>query len=127
VNYLGPGYKLTCFLPAYAVIFNDDRLVIKKGKLMYRIIKVKPLPQYKLWLQFKDGIEGVVDVSNLLNKGVFSKWNDPGEFEKVEIGSSGELIWGDDLDLCPDTLYMEITQKKPEELFPALKREYIDA
>ena len=94
---------------------------------MFRIIKVKPLPQYKLWIQFKDGSEGVVDVSYLLNKGVFSKWNEPGEFEKVGIGSSGELIWGEDLDLCPDTLYMEITQKKPEELFPALKKEYIDA
>jgi hypothetical protein len=94
---------------------------------MYRIIKVKPLPHYKIWIQFKDGIEGVVDVSHLLNKGVFVKWKTPGEFEKVEIGTSGELIWGDELDLCPDTLYMEITKKKPEELFPALKKEYIDA
>ena len=94
---------------------------------MYRIIKVKPQSQYKIWIQFKDGIEGVVDVSHLLNKGVFKKWKTPGEFEKVEIGSSGELRWGDELDLCPDTLYMEITNKKPVELFPALKKVYIDA
>jgi hypothetical protein len=94
---------------------------------MYRIIKVKPLPQYKLWIQFENGTEGVVDVSHLANKGVFSKWNQPGEFEQVKIGSSGELIWGNDLDLCPDALYMEITKKKPEDVFPSLKKEYIDA
>ena len=94
---------------------------------MYRIEKVKTLPNYRLWLRYSDGIEGEVDVSYLLGKGVFSKWQEPGEFEKVTIGSSGELVWGDNLDLCPDTLYMRITGKKPEDLFPMLRREFVDA
>ena len=94
---------------------------------MYRIEKVKTLPNYRLWLRYSDGIEGEVDVSSLLGKGVFSKWQQPGEFEKVAIGSSGELVWGDDLDLCQDTLYMRITGKKPEDLFPMLRRELADA
>ena len=89
---------------------------------MYRIAEVKPLPNYRLWMKFVDGTAGEVDVSVLAGKGVFAKWNKPGEFEKVSIGSSGELAWGNDVDLCPDTLYMKITGKKPEDLFPALKR-----
>jgi hypothetical protein len=91
---------------------------------MSEIISVKALPGYRLRLKFADGISGEVDVSYLAGKGVFAKWDHPGEFEKVSIGSSGELVWGEDLDLCPDALYMKITGKKPEDLFPSLKRDH---
>lgn len=94
---------------------------------MLRIVKVKTLPDYVLWLKYSDGTEGKADVSNLAGKGVFSRWKDYREFKKVTIGSSGELIWGDDLDLCPDSLYMKITGKKPEEVFPGLKKEHVNA
>jgi hypothetical protein len=57
----------------------------------------------------------------LVGKGVFALWNDYGEFCKVQIGSSGELVWGDQLDLCPDALYMKITGERPEETFPGLR------
>ncbi|MDD5676202.1 MAG: DUF2442 domain-containing protein [Chitinivibrionales bacterium] len=90
---------------------------------MFHITEVKALPKYRLWMMFSDGTSGEVDVSNLAGKGVFAKWTKPGEFEQVSIGSSGELLWGADVDLCPDTLYMRIAGKKPEDLFPMLKRE----
>jgi len=41
----------------------------------------------------------------------------------VKIGSSGELIWKCDLDLCADSLYMKLTWEKVEDLFPLFKRE----
>jgi hypothetical protein len=91
---------------------------------MAEIVEVQALPEYRLRLKFTDGISGEVDVSYLAGKGVFTKWDQPGEFEKVSIGSSGELVWGEDVDLCPDALYMKITNKKPEEMFPSLKREH---
>jgi hypothetical protein len=62
-----------------------------------------------------------VDLSALAGKGVFSCWNDYDFFNKVSIGSSGELVWGNDVDLCPDSLYLQITGKRPEDIFPALK------
>ena len=40
------------------------------------------------------------------------------------VGETGELIWPNDLDLCPDALYLRVTGKKPEEEFPALKHEF---
>jgi hypothetical protein len=40
----------------------------------------------------------------------------------VQIGPNGELVWGDQIDFCPDALYLEITGRKPEELFPKLGR-----
>ena len=94
---------------------------------MYRITEVKVISNYTLWFKYSDGIEGKVDLSYLVGKGVFSLWNSYEEFKKVSIGSSGELIWGTEVDLCPDSLYLQITGKKPEDLFPSIKRETIHA
>jgi len=63
---------------------------------------------------------GVVDLSDLVGKGVFALWSDHHAFEQVRIGSFGELAWGDQIDLCPDSLYLKVTGKNPEEVFPAL-------
>jgi hypothetical protein len=88
---------------------------------MRRISKVKVLPGYRLELEFDDGVSGTVDLSEAVGKGVFSLWRDPLAFDQVRIGSSGELVWGDRIDLCPDALYLKVTGKKPEDIFPALR------
>ena len=88
---------------------------------MRRISKVKVLPGYRLELEFDDGVFGTVDLSEAVGKGVFSLWQDPLAFDQVCIGSSGELAWGDRIDLCPDALYLKVTGKKPEDIFPALR------
>jgi hypothetical protein len=90
---------------------------------MKHIIKVGVLKDYKLRLEFDDGVTGIADVSDLAGKGVFTLWNDPVAFRKVTIGSSGELAWGDQIDLCPDALYMKVTGKQPEEMFSILNME----
>ena len=56
-------------------------------------------------------------------EGVFAFWRNCSAFEQVRIGPSGELVWGDQIDLCPDALYLKVTGKKPEDVFPALPRE----
>ncbi len=94
---------------------------------MYKINKVKALSDYKIWLKYLDGTEGILDLSDLVGRGVFSEWNDYEKFKNVKIGSSGELIWQDEVDLCPDSLYIKLTGKTAEELFPLLKREPIHA
>jgi hypothetical protein len=88
---------------------------------MRRIIKVKALSGYRLDLEFDDGVSGTVDVSEAVGKGVFAVWRDPLVFERVRIGSSGELNWDDQVDLCPDALYLKVTGKKPADMFPSLR------
>lgn len=94
---------------------------------MHEITHVEVLQGYRLSLTFDDGVSGTVDLSHLAGKGVFALWLDRKQFEKVRIGSLGELIWGDDLDLCPDSLYLQATGKKPEDIFPALRGEHAHA
>ncbi|MFL6259877.1 MAG: DUF2442 domain-containing protein [Thermoanaerobaculia bacterium] len=85
-------------------------------------VEIKALPNYRLWLRYADGVTGEVDLSHLAGDGVFALWNDPGEFEKVHVGPLGNIAWTDEVDICPDALYLEITGKSPEDVFPGLFR-----
>ena len=60
-------------------------------------------------------------------KGVFALWDDYDAFHQVRIGPTGELAWGDQIDLCPDALYLKVTGRRPEDVFPGLKQERVDA
>lgn len=88
---------------------------------MVKAVAVTALPEYKIRIEYADGVTGVVDLSHLVGKGVFAAWNDPITFEAVSIGDHGELKWSDDIDLCSDAIYLEITGKAAEEIFPNLK------
>ncbi len=94
---------------------------------MRKIVDVAALEGYQLRLAFDDGREGVVDVSHLAGKPAFSCWRDRKTFEQVRIGDSGELLWGDQVDLCPDSLYLRMTGMSVEDLFPAARNEAIHA
>jgi hypothetical protein len=86
--------------------------------MKFKVAEAKPLPGYRLWLKFTDGVTGEVDLSDMAGHGVFAEWNTPGNFEKVQVGKMGDVNWGPELDLCPDALYMEVTGKTVEEVFP---------
>ena len=87
---------------------------------MHRPVEVTPLPDYRLHIRYDNGVEGDVDLSHLAGKGVFAYWTIAGNFERVSIGPSGSIQWTDAIDLCPDSLYMQITGKSPAEVFPSL-------
>ena len=94
---------------------------------MPRPIEARPRPGYRLWIRYDDGTEGEVDLSDLAGRGVFKAWNDPAFFETVRLGPQGEIVWGEDLDLCPDAIYMRLTGKTPEQVFPSLNKVEMDA
>jgi len=94
---------------------------------MPTLVSVKPLNHFRIWVKFADGAEGIADLSHLVGKGVFSLWNDEAAFKNVHIGPGGELAWNDEIDICPDSLYLRITGKKPEDIFPALREMEVES
>ena len=84
-------------------------------------VAVAPREGYRIWLRYADGVEGEVDLSDLAGKGVFTAWNDRRFFERVYISEWRSIAWSDEIELCPDALYMEITGKTPEETMPGLR------
>ena len=83
--------------------------------------EVKPLTNFGIWLRYEDGTEGTIDLSDVAGRGVFAAWNDPTFFRSVRLGSHGAIEWGADIDICPDAMYLRLTGKSPEDVFPALK------
>ncbi len=80
---------------------------------MHKVIIVKALAAYKVNVVFSDGIEGVIDLLDLVGKGVFSVWKDPKQFAQVFIDpETHTLAWPGGIDLCPDTLYEEVSKMK---------------
>ena len=88
---------------------------------MKKAVEVRPLSGYRIWLRYADGVEGEVDLSHLAGRGVFKAWIDRAVFDQVHVDSSGAVAWNGDIDLCPDALYLRLTGKVVEELFPKLK------
>ena len=85
------------------------------------ITQAKALPGHRLELRFDNGECGVVDLSAFVGRGVFAAWEQPGVFEKVAVTSEGAVEWPGEIDMCPDALYLRMTGKRPEDIFPALR------
>ncbi|MCX6935496.1 MAG: DUF2442 domain-containing protein [Verrucomicrobia bacterium] len=79
---------------------------------MIRPIKVKALPGYEIMISYPDGVEGTIDLSSSVGHGVFAPLRDESFFRKVYIGDFGQIAWSDDIEICPDSAYLEITGKR---------------
>jgi len=80
---------------------------------MVRPVTVEPLRGYRLRLRYADGVEGIIDLSDQVRYGVFAPLRDEALFRNVQIGDRGQIAWSEDLDICPDSAYLEITGKIP--------------
>lgn len=76
--------------------------------MFHKVKSVAPISDFKLSVQFSEGITKVYDVKPLFDKlPVFRKLReDPAEFGcvAVDVGGYG-IVWGDDLDLSCDELW----------------------
>ena len=76
---------------------------------MHQIVAVQPLDAYRVRIRFFDGVEGEVDLSDMVGKGVFALWEDPQQFATVFIDpESHTLAWPGGIDLCSDALYQDV-------------------
>lgn len=71
---------------------------------MREIISVQPLDDYKILLTFDNNKKKIKDMKPYLEKGVFQKLKDKDFFNTVKI-SFGTVSWGENIDLCADSLY----------------------
>ena len=94
---------------------------------MLKILSAKALFDYKIWIQYSDGVEGEVDLSHLVGKGVFSAWKEANVFQNFRVEYGRSISWSEEIDLCADSLYLEMTGKAPEDIFPKLKMEDVNA
>ena len=75
--------------------------------MFHKIKNVSPLPEYKLSVQFAEGVTKIYDVKPLFQKlPVFKSLESNNDFSGVyvDVGAYG-IIWNDELDLSCDELW----------------------
>jgi hypothetical protein len=75
------------------------------------IVAAYPLGDYRLRIQFEDGVEGVIDLEPILSfRGVFEPLRDTAYFAQVRVDPEiGTVSWPNGADLDPDVLYARVT------------------
>ncbi len=74
-----------------------------------KVISVKALEKYKIFVSFNDGTEGIYDLSDVAGKGVFKAWDDGDYFNRVFINPENDAIaWDDYLEIDSLNCYLHI-------------------
>ena len=75
------------------------------------VVSVQPLSEHRLRVAFDDGVEGIVNVAQMIQfTGVFEPLRDPAFFAQVKVNPElGTVCWPNDADLDSDVLYAKIT------------------
>jgi hypothetical protein len=68
---------------------------------------VKPLPDYRIYVEIEDGRRGVFDMKPYLDRGVFQELRDEHYFNQVGI-LFGAVTWPHEQDIAPETLIEEM-------------------
>jgi hypothetical protein len=79
---------------------------------MIRPTSVEPLTAYRIHVVYSDGTEGIIDLSADVGRGVFAPLADEAFFRAVHVGQYGQIAWSEDIEICPDAVYEEITVQR---------------
>ena len=94
--------------------------------MLTKPIAVEARNGYKIWIKYADGEEGEIDLAHLSGDGVFKAWVNRSLFENVWITPYRSVMWGtdsDELELCADALYLELTGKTIQEVRSSLDKQ----
>ena len=77
----------------------------------WRVVTVKPLPNFTLEVQFVDGTRGLVDMKHFLARecGVFKVLREVATFNQMYV-DHGAVNWPGELDLSPDRMHDELNK-----------------
>jgi Protein of unknown function (DUF2442) len=79
--------------------------------MMPRIVKVTALPQYRLHVEFDDGVAGTIDLSAELDGEVFQPLRDEGVFRQARVDEFGAVCWPNGPDLAPDAMHTQLARE----------------
>ena len=77
-----------------------------------RVVEVRPLGGYRLWLRFHDGVSGIVDLRAELWGPVFEPLKDETLFAQVSVHPELDTVtWPNGADRAPEFLYRAAQQQ----------------
>ena len=83
---------------------------------MIHPLKVEALTGYRIHVVYPQGVEGIIDLSADVGRGVFAKLADEAFFRTVHVGAYGQIAWSEEIEICSDAAYQEITGRLVSEV-----------
>ena len=72
----------------------------------YHIVEARHVSGYVVWLRFRDGTAGEIDLASELHGPVFEPLKDPAAFRAFQIHPEFHtLVWANGADLAPEFLH----------------------
>ena len=82
------------------------------------IARAVPGEGFRVWVEYHNGEQGVAELEDLLDDGLYCGWRNRGYFETVRP-QGDSLVWGDgELDIAPESVYMRVTGADLDEVWP---------
>jgi hypothetical protein len=78
----------------------------------YDVMEARYVRDYVVWLRFRDGTAGEVDLRPVLRGPVFEPLHDPSYFRQFTVDPQFHtLVWPNDVDIAPEFLHDAIRVK----------------
>lgn len=71
---------------------------------MEKIIAIKPMENFTLWVKFSDNKDAFINVRPFIKGGKSAKLLDKSYFNSVNIDEFGGIVWENGFDFCPNFL-----------------------
>lgn len=81
------------------------------NKIIPYLKNAEALPEYRLKVEFEDGVKGIIDLNKRKGMGVFKYWNDYKNFELFRLTDDKRIQWNEEIDMDPDAFYLELINK----------------
>ena len=81
-------------------------------------VEVEARDGWRIWVAFADGVSGEIDLSEMADDSICAAWRDPEFWRSVHIADHRAVAWSDEIELCPDSLYAELTGQSLDDVYP---------
>lgn len=78
--------------------------------MLIDVIDVKPQDNFLLLLEFENGEKREFDCKKLFDYKVYEPLKHQHFFQKAKV-EHGTVVWSDEIDIAPETLYLESVEK----------------
>jgi hypothetical protein len=75
-----------------------------------KVQEVKYISDYIISIKFDDGVNGIIELNDLVQKGIFKVLQDKNQFAKVYTNGYS-IAWSNELEIDATTIYSELTGK----------------
>jgi hypothetical protein len=79
---------------------------------MNKVIELKIIENYLVWLMFEDGFSTEIDLKPFLGKGIAKDLLQKENFKTLSLDGSGGIAFSNGFDFCPNFLRMLANENK---------------